>query len=111
MRHDGSVSHTSNFFCLSSECLKLDFTHHQNMSPTFGAAASDRPEQPDLDALRAEYAAYARVAIVILWSFYAVGIFITVLRTYARVKAVGGWKRFEADDYLVWLAVVGIYFQ
>lgn len=49
--------------------------------------------------------AAARLFNITLWTLYAFGVLVTVLRTYARVKAVG-WNRFEADDYLVWLAVV-----
>ncbi|KAK4100639.1 hypothetical protein N658DRAFT_486676 [Parathielavia hyrcaniae] len=49
--------------------------------------------------------AAARAFNITLWTLYAVGVLVTGLRTYARVKAVG-WKRFEADDYLVWAAVV-----
>lgn len=49
----------------------------------------------------------ARTFNITLWTLYAFGVLVTVLRTYARVKAVG-WKRLEADDYLVWVAVVSI---
>ncbi|RYP57263.1 hypothetical protein DL770_010703 [Monosporascus sp. CRB-9-2] len=49
--------------------------------------------------------AAARTFNVTLWTLYAFGVLVTALRTYARVKAVG-WKHFEADDYLVWVAVM-----
>lgn len=49
--------------------------------------------------------AKARVLITTMWTLYAFGAVITMLRTYARIKAVG-WKRLDADDYLVWLALV-----
>jgi hypothetical protein len=49
--------------------------------------------------------AAARTFNITLWTLYAFGVVVTALRTYARVTAVG-WKNFEADDYLVWLAVV-----
>ncbi|KAK2011818.1 hypothetical protein LZ32DRAFT_606075 [Colletotrichum eremochloae] len=39
------------------------------------------------------------------WTLYGIGVFLTVLRTYARVKAVG-FRNFRADDYLVWLAIL-----
>jgi hypothetical protein len=42
-----------------------------------------------------------------LWALYAIGVAFTVLRTYARVLAVGH-KNFHADDYLIWLAIVSI---
>lgn len=41
-----------------------------------------------------------------LWTLYAFGVAITILRTYARVRQVG-WK-LKADDYLAWLAIVRI---
>ncbi|KAK4129231.1 hypothetical protein N657DRAFT_609369 [Parathielavia appendiculata] len=53
----------------------------------------------------AALAAAARTFNITLWTLYAVGVLVTVLRTYARVMAVG-WKRFEADDILVWVAVL-----
>ncbi|KAL2128639.1 hypothetical protein VTI74DRAFT_8912 [Chaetomium olivicolor] len=49
--------------------------------------------------------AAARAFNITLWTLYAFGVLVTALRTYARVKAVG-WKHFEADDYLVWAAVL-----
>ncbi|KAE8401034.1 hypothetical protein BDV37DRAFT_273928 [Aspergillus pseudonomiae] len=42
-------------------------------------------------------------AVVELWTLYSVGVAITLLRTYARYRAVG-WKQFAADDYLTALA-------
>ncbi|KAK1994328.1 hypothetical protein LX36DRAFT_584508 [Colletotrichum falcatum] len=39
------------------------------------------------------------------WKLYGIGVFVTILRTYARFKAVG-FRDFRADDYLVWLAVL-----
>ena len=43
-----------------------------------------------------------------LWTLYAFGVAITVLRTYARVKAVG-FRDLKADDFLIWLAVVRLW--
>ncbi|BAE59195.1 unnamed protein product [Aspergillus oryzae RIB40] len=45
-------------------------------------------------------------AVVELWTLYSFGVAITLLRTYARYRAVG-WKRFAADDYLVWVGISG----
>lgn len=39
------------------------------------------------------------------WIFLALAAAITVLRTYSRWSMVG-WKGFQADDLLVWLALV-----
>jgi hypothetical protein len=44
-------------------------------------------------------------ATVELWTLYAIAVFITVLRTYARIVAVG-FKNFHADDWLIWIAIV-----
>lgn len=40
-----------------------------------------------------------------LWTLYSIGVAITILRTYARAKVVG-LRNLQADDYLVWVAVV-----
>lgn len=42
-----------------------------------------------------------------LWTLYAFGVAVTLLRTYARVSAVG-YRELRADDYLIWLALVSI---
>lgn len=39
------------------------------------------------------------------WVFLAIAAIITILRTYSRWSMVG-WRRFQADDVLVWLALV-----
>ncbi|GKT56430.1 hypothetical protein ColTof4_09023 [Colletotrichum tofieldiae] len=39
------------------------------------------------------------------WTLYGIGVVVTILRTYARAKAVG-FRNFRADDYLVWVAVL-----
>ena len=41
------------------------------------------------------------------WTLYALGVSITVLRTYARVSTVG-YRGLHADDFLIWLAIVAI---
>ena len=43
-----------------------------------------------------------------LWTLYALGVSFTILRTYARVLAVG-FRRLSADDYLIWLAIVSTF--
>lgn len=64
------------------------------------------PLDPAAEAAAAEAAsAAARTFNITIWTLYAFGVLVTALRTYARVKAVG-WKHFEADDYLVWVAVL-----
>lgn len=40
-----------------------------------------------------------------LWTLYAFGFLVTVLRTYARITAVG-IRELRADDYLIWIAIV-----
>ncbi|KAK4184399.1 hypothetical protein QBC35DRAFT_506056 [Podospora australis] len=47
--------------------------------------------------------AAARTATITTWTLYAVGIAVTILRTYARVEAVG-WRHLQMDDYLAWVA-------
>lgn len=42
-----------------------------------------------------------------LWTLYGIGVSFTILRTYARVIAVG-IRNLHTDDYLIWLAVVRI---
>lgn len=40
-----------------------------------------------------------------LWTLYAVGLSSTMLRTYARIRAVG-LRDLRPDDYFVWVGVV-----
>ncbi|KAH6658339.1 hypothetical protein BKA67DRAFT_656537 [Truncatella angustata] len=40
-----------------------------------------------------------------LWTLYAVGMLMTILRTYAQWKNVG-WRNFHVDDYLIWVAAL-----
>jgi hypothetical protein len=49
--------------------------------------------------------AAARQATITLWTLYAFGVLVTVLRTYARVVAVG-FTKLRGDDYLAWVALV-----
>lgn len=41
------------------------------------------------------------------WIFLALAAVITMLRTYSRWTMVG-WSKFQADDVLVWLALVSL---
>lgn len=53
----------------------------------------------------AAQAAAAKKFNIEAFTLLAIGILIIVLRTYARVSAVG-FRRLQADDYLVWFAAV-----
>ncbi|KAK1975628.1 hypothetical protein LZ30DRAFT_753993 [Colletotrichum cereale] len=39
------------------------------------------------------------------WTLYGISVVVTILRTYARSKAVG-FRNLRADDYLVWAAIL-----
>jgi hypothetical protein len=39
------------------------------------------------------------------WTLYAVGVTVTLLRTYSRVRAVG-FRHLQAEDLLVWVGIV-----
>ena len=45
------------------------------------------------------------MGVVELWTLYALAVAFTFLRTYARISAVG-YRQLQADDYLVWIAIV-----
>jgi len=64
-------------------------------------------QQAALDAAAAAKAAAdaARQLTITQWTLYSFGILVTILRTYARFKAVG-FNNFEGDDYFVWVAAV-----
>lgn len=73
--------------------------------PLVSSSASE-----DVDPVAAAAAAEAAQAAayhfnVVVWTLYAIGVCVTVLRTYARIIMVG-IKRLQPDDYLVWLALV-----
>jgi hypothetical protein len=57
------------------------------------------------DAAAEAAAATNRASTIELWTLYSIGVLVTVLRTYARVKAVG-FKNLRADDYIVWFSIV-----
>ncbi|KAJ8117660.1 hypothetical protein OPT61_g1197 [Boeremia exigua] len=46
-----------------------------------------------------------RDSSVELWTLYTFGVLVTILRTYARISAVG-YRELRADDYLIWFAVL-----
>lgn len=56
-------------------------------------------------AQEAAAAAAARQSTITLWTLYAFGVLVTVLRTYARGVTVG-FKNLQGDDFLAWLALV-----
>lgn len=51
--------------------------------------------------------AAARESTITLWTLYAFGVLVTVLRTYARGVAVG-FTKLKGDDYLAWVALVSV---
>ncbi|KAK2761670.1 hypothetical protein FQN54_001498 [Arachnomyces sp. PD_36] len=40
-----------------------------------------------------------------IWTLFAIGLTATIIRTYARISAVG-FRHLKADDYLVWIGVI-----
>lgn len=68
------------------------------------AAAQEAANASAATAAAAAAAAFQRSTIEI-WTLFAVGASVTMLRTYARIRAVG-IKGLTADDYLVWVGVV-----
>lgn len=58
-------------------------------------------------AMAAAIAAAVRKFNTELWTLYTFGVLVTMLRTYARVKAVG-FRDLRADDLTVWFAIVRI---
>jgi hypothetical protein len=77
-------------------------------------AASESSDQVSAAVAAAQEAANASAAAaaaafqrstIEIWTLFAVGASVTILRTYARIRAVG-IKGLTADDYLVWVGVV-----
>lgn len=60
---------------------------------------------PAAGAAEAAAAATARSSLIQLWTLFSIGVSVTILRTYARSKAVG-MRNLRADDFLVWIAIV-----
>ncbi|KAI1371623.1 hypothetical protein F4677DRAFT_305867 [Hypoxylon crocopeplum] len=68
-------------------------------------SSAAQPPDPAAAAAAAQAAAAAMLQFTIeAWTLLAIGILVTILRTYARIKAVG-FRRLQADDYLVWVGV------
>lgn len=63
-------------------------------------------DSSDPAAQAAAAAAFHRFTVE-LWTLYGIGVFATLLRTYARIRAVGA-RNLRADDYLVWVGVVSL---
>ncbi|VUC35303.1 unnamed protein product [Clonostachys rosea] len=63
------------------------------------------PRDAASDAAAAAAIEAFRQLTIEIWTLYAVGVMSTVLRTYARIRAVG-IRNLRADDYLMWLAIV-----
>lgn len=61
---------------------------------------------PEELAAQAAAAAAAQRFTVEAFTLLAVGLAITILRTYARVTVNGGFKGLQLDDYLAWFAAV-----
>ncbi|TRX91150.1 hypothetical protein FHL15_007938 [Xylaria flabelliformis] len=61
-------------------------------------------DSPDPTAAAAAAAA-ARAFNIQLFTLYSIGVLVTVLRTYARIKAVG-IRNFHGDDILIWIAIL-----
>ncbi|ATY66095.1 triacylglycerol lipase [Cordyceps militaris] len=61
--------------------------------------------QPGSDRAAGAAAAAEVAFITELWTLYAVGLSATMLRTYARVRAVGV-RGLRADDYFVWVGIL-----
>ncbi|RYO81263.1 hypothetical protein DL764_009791 [Monosporascus ibericus] len=58
----------------------------------------------DPGAAAAAAAAALQKFVIEDWTLFAIGLCVTVIRTYTRVKHVG-FKGLQGDDYLVWLAM------
>jgi hypothetical protein len=44
------------------------------------------------------------------WTLYSIGVTLTLLRTYSRVRAAG-FRHLQAEDYLVWIGIVRAHSQ
>lgn len=60
-------------------------------------------------AAEAAAAAAFREFAIELWTLFGVGAAVTILRTYARIKAVG-LKHLRLDDVFVWFGLVSLSF-
>lgn len=62
---------------------------------------------PEELAAQAAAAKAAQEFNIEAFTLLAIGLLITILRTYSRIVAVG-FKRLGVDDFLAWFAAVGI---
>lgn len=78
-----------------------------SMSTHFAMDLAARAAGPSAAQAAAAQAAAAAAyqATVEIWVLYAIGVAVTMLRTYSRGRAVG-WSHLQADDYLVWVGIV-----
>ncbi|KAI0165175.1 hypothetical protein GGR52DRAFT_581885 [Hypoxylon sp. FL1284] len=60
---------------------------------------------PVNEAVDPAAAAAARANLIRLWTLYSLGVSVTILRTYARIK-LAGLKKLWADDFFVWIAML-----
>ncbi|QBZ63072.1 hypothetical protein PoMZ_11965, partial [Pyricularia oryzae] len=76
------------------------------------ATMSSAANATDPAAAAAQAAAAAAAAegfhrfTIELWTLFTIGALTTILRTYARIKA-NGFANLRADDYLVWVGLIG----
>ncbi|KAK7755594.1 hypothetical protein SLS62_002529 [Diatrype stigma] len=75
------------------------------LSPVYCEMPANVPPDPVAAAAAEAAAAAARASLVRLWTLFSVGVSVTILRTYARSRAVG-ITNLRADDFLVWIAIV-----
>lgn len=67
-----------------------------------GSPASDPATEAAAAAAQVAFQKFATEA----WTLLAIGLVVTLLRTYSRVRSVG-FGGLRADDYLVWVGAVG----
>ena len=65
------------------------------------ASNTPGPAAEDAQDTASAIAAAVRQMEIEVWTLYAIGVCVTILRTYARLKSVG-IRNFRADDFLVW---------
>lgn len=69
------------------------------------ASNTPDPAAEDAQDISSAMAAAVSQMEIEVWTLYSVGVCVTILRTYARLKSVG-LRNLRADDFLVWGAVV-----
>ncbi|KAL0941655.1 uncharacterized protein CTRU02_204418 [Colletotrichum truncatum] len=68
-------------------------------------SSSAAPLDPAAQAAAEATIEAARRMTIEAWTLYGIGMVVTMLRTYARAKAVG-FRNFRPDDYLAWAAAL-----